>query len=572
SAALKYAVEKRDAKLLNALLKISKSRHEHIPGLILDVVKISWDGGLYTIRTCLGSRISLTLTENTLKILSSVLVCPDDYITTTTFELFSSREFNPEKMLSIFNQLDIKLEKHFHKLFFFIFERIRGNTRLNFSLQMLTNQLLQNSQWRKYPEFTKQFIEYSISRVEYVRIEKETAMCLLQLSQKIQDYRLASIIKNQHTSTQVLKTPTIPFSRKWITDPVTRDFLADMPDKGFMGKSVWLGKKFVSSINPLPKEKSIDAASLSNDLIFALQEPSTKKTLRQVFADHKISGLTSKALEHLLVGLITELYPDPSKRSSMVCRMMIGYCLSTISDDTYFSEHQANQLMQSDEQWQSMRQKVAAEIEALDEVGLTIIDSVIQSLSSERLVPLVTRIILENLDNPNAESELRQDLQSSLGLLDIPARRLTEACLQAGRLWLDRQPSSASHANTRLNMTSVEDFFRQVIGRRLTALRQQPKLPDQLSNSLEQLDVRLASAFHQMVFFQLDLISQAFGVFQPIPGDTISNLVDQLGKNGQLTDVVEMEITPDADSSTDQRSESSRSAYLDSEDSFNPSH
>jgi hypothetical protein len=39
SAALKYAVEKRDAKLLNALLKISKSRYEHIPGLILDVVK-----------------------------------------------------------------------------------------------------------------------------------------------------------------------------------------------------------------------------------------------------------------------------------------------------------------------------------------------------------------------------------------------------------------------------------------------------------------------------------------------------------------------------------------------------
>ena len=252
--------------------------------------------------------------------------------------------------------------------------------------------------------------------------------------------------------------------------------------------------------------------------------------------------------------------------------MMIGYCFSTISDDAYFSEHQANQLMQSDEQWQSMRQKVAAEIEALDEVGLTIIDSVTQSLSSERLVPLVTRIILENLDNPNAESELRQDLQSSLGLLDIPARRLTEACLQAGRLWLDRRPSSASHANTRLNMTSVEDFFRQVIGRRLTALRQQPRLPDQLSNSLEQLDVRLASAFHQMVFFQLDLISQAFGVFQPISGDTISNLVDQLGKNGQLTDVVEIEITPDADSSTDQRSESSRSAYLDSEDSFNPSH
>ena len=114
-------------------------------------------------------------------------------------------------------------------------------------------------------------------------------------------------------------------------------------------------------------------------------------------------------------------------------------------------------------------------------------------------------------------------------------------------------------------MPNVEAHFKQSIGQELRALKAQPKLPDQLAVGLSVVDLDLVPAFQQIVLFQLDLIEQSFDVFQPFPGDTIANFVDRLGQTSAT------EETSDEERSQDQSSESEGSAYLDSEDSYNPS-
>ncbi|MFM7226040.1 MAG: hypothetical protein ACKO10_00625, partial [Betaproteobacteria bacterium] len=93
-------------------------------------------------------------------------------------------------------------------------------------------------------------------------------------------------------------------------------------------------------------------------------------------------------------------------------------------------------------------------------------------------------------------------------------------------------------------------------------LKQQAKLPDQLTAGLSTIDVDLVPAFQQMVFFQLDLIEQAFGVFQPLPGDTLAHFVSQLTNNQSH------EETSDESGSNNESTESTGSACLDSETSY----
>jgi hypothetical protein len=262
--------------------------------------------------------------------------------------------------------------------------------------------------------------------------------------------------------------------------------------------------------------------------------------------------------------LVTKLYPDPATRSSAVCRLIIGYCFSTVSDNSKFTEHGATQLMKSDDHWKSVKSKVDAEVDEIEGVGFALIDSFAESLSGKTIIPLITRLILDHLNNTNAESELSARFQSTLGLLDVPARRLAEACVSAGRHWQARLPSSAQGSRRRVNFSDLEIEFQEWIGQALLGLKRQPTLPDQLAAGLSAIESDLVPAFQQMVFFQLDLIEQAFGVFQPLPGDTLANFVSQITQN-RLP-----EETSDKAISNDQSTESTGSAYLDSEESYRP--
>ena len=415
------------------------------------------------------------------------------------------------------------------------------------------------------PAMGKIILNFATPRFSRLSTDRETVMRLLQLSEKIQDYRLATLIKDGHDSTSFFKKSTIPFSQKWVSDPVMRDFLSDVPNNSSTSKGLWLGKKLVSSIVPAHQDTDIDGANLSNELILALKEKSVSAALDTVFKDHKLSGLISQTLKHVLEGLVTKLYPDPATRSYAVCRLIIGYCFSILSDSSRFSEHKATQLMKSDNHWKSIKRKVDAEINEIEDVGSALIGSFAESLSSKKMLPLVTQLILENLNNANAESELSAHFQSHLGLLDTPARRLAAACVRAGQRWRVRSPRSAQNTRRSLSTPAVEAHFKQSVGRELRALKQQSKLPDQLAAGLSVVELDLVPAFQQIVLFQLDLIEQAFDVFQPFPGDTIANFVDRLGQTSAT------EETSDEERSQDQSSESEDSAYLDSEDSYNPS-
>ena len=415
------------------------------------------------------------------------------------------------------------------------------------------------------PAMGKILLDFALPRFSRLKGDRETVMRLLQLSEKLRDYRLATLIKDGHDSTSFFKSSAIPFSQKWISDPVMRDFLSDVPNSSSTGKGRWLGKKLISSVVPARQVINIDGANLSNELIFALKEKSISSALDTVLKDHKLSGLVSQTLKYALEGLVTKLYPDPATRSSAVCRLIIGYCFSTLSDSSRFTEHTATQLMKSDGHWENVKRKVDAEIDEIEGVGSALIGSFAESLSGKEMVPLVTRLILENLNNANAESELSALFQSTLGLLDTPARRLAAACIRAGQRWRARLPSSAQSSRQSLNMPNVEAHFKQSIGQELRALKAQPKLPDQLAVGLSVVDLDLVPAFQQIVLFQLDLIEQAFDVFEPLPGDTIANFVDRLGQAS------EAEETSNEERSQDQSSGSTGSAYLDSEDSYNPS-
>ena len=159
---------------------------------------------------------------------------------------------------------------------------------------------------------------------------------------------------------------------------------------------------------------------------------------------------------------------------------------------------------------------------------------------------------------------MASQFQSTLGLLETPARRLAAACLNAGKRWQDRLPSSAQGSRHRLNFSALEVQFKEWIGQALLGLRRQPRLPDQLAAGLSAVESDLVPAFQQMVFFQLDLIEQAFGVLQPLPGDTLANFVSRFTQN-RLP-----EETSDEAISNDQSTESTGSAYLDSEESYRP--
>ena len=178
---------------------------------------------------------------------------------------------------------------------------------------------------------------------------------------------------------------------------------------------------------------------------------------------------------------------------------------------------------------------------------------------------MVQRLILENLNNASAESELRAHFQSTLGLLDVPARRLAAACVSAGQRWQARLPSSARSSRHSLNLPAIEAHFKQSIGQELRALKQQAKLPDQLAVGLSEVALDLVPAFQQIVFLQLDLIDRTFGVFKPLPGDPISHLVGSLGNTSAIEEAF------DEESSEDKSTESEGSAYLDSEESYTPS-
>jgi len=558
---LKLAVDHRNTSLLKLLLDNGAAEYEaDLTGLLFKFV----NRGQSEAVQALGPYVTLDRQQQ-YKLLYRWKKNPQPELLAAISPLIDVTVPSVRLMIEDDSFVTVPLKEKSPGLLVAILEFFDQRDTFNYVLQRYISIFLEDQGEGTDPAMGKILLDFALPRFSRLKGDRETVMRLLQLSEKLRDYRLATLIKDGHDSTSLFKKSTIPFSQKWVSDPVMRDFLSDVPNSSSTSKGLWLGKKLVSSVVPARQANNIDGANLSNELIFALKEKSISTALDTVFKDHKLSGLVSQTLKYALEGLVTKLYPDPATRSSAVCRLIIGYCFSTLSDSSRFTEHTATQLMKSDGHWESVKRKVDAEVDEIEGVGSALIGSFAESLSGKEMVPLVTRLILENLNNANAESELSEHFQSTLGLLDTPARRLAAACIRAGQRWRARLPSSAQSSRQSLNMPTVEAHFMQSIGQELRALKAQPKLPDQLAVGLSVVDLDLVPAFQQIVLFQLDLIEQAFDVFEPLPGDTIANFVDRLGQAS------EAEETSNEERSQDESSESTGSAYLDSEDPYNPS-
>lgn len=555
---LKVTADNENTPLLNLLLENGAAEYE--PDLtyrLFDFV----NRGRSEVVQVLGPYVTLKRQQQ-YKLLSRWAKNPQAEMLAAISTLISAKVPNVRSIIEGRGILTIPIAKKSPGLLVAVLEFFDRRDTFKYVLQRYISIFLDGQGEGVDTAMGKVLLDFALSRFSSLKGDRETVMRLLQLSEKLQDYRLATLIKDGHDSTSFFKSSAIPFNQKWISDPVMLDFLSDVPDSNPTSKGIWLGKKLVSSVIPTRQEFDIDGASLSNDLIFALKEKSIGTALDTIFKNHKLSGLVSRTLKYSLEGLITKLYPDPSTRSNAVCRLVIGYCFSTLSDNSKLTGHGATQLMKSDDHWKSIKHKVDAEVDEIEGVGSALIGSFAESLSGKTIIPLVTRAIVDSLDMPNPESELATQFQATLGLLETPALRLAAACLKAGERWQDRLPSSAQGSRHRLNLPALEVQFKEWIGQALHGLKQQAKLPDQLTAGLSTIDVDLVPAFQQMVFFQLDLIEQAFGVFRPLPGDTLAHFVSQLTNNQSH------EETSDEAGSYDESTESTGSAYLDSETSY----
>ena len=557
---LRVAADKGNIPLLNLLLENGATEYE--PDLTYRLFKFVQRGQSEVVQA-LGPYVILNRQEQ-YRLLSGWTQNRQAKMLAAISPLIARTVPSVQSMIEDHSFLTVPLTEQSPGLLIAILEFFDRRDTFNYVLQRYISIFLDGQGEAADTAMGKVLLDFALSRFSSLKGDRETVMRLLQLSEKLQDYRLATLIKDGHDSTSFFKSSAIPFNQKWISDPVMRDFLSDVPNSSSTSKGIWLGKKLVSSVVTARQAIDIDGASLSNELIFALKEKSIDTALDTIFKNHQLSGLVSQTLKYSLVGLITELYPDPATRSSAVCRLIIGYCFSTLSDNSKFTEHGATQIMKSDDHWKSVKRKVDAEVDEIEGVGSALIDSFAANLSSEKILPLVTKAIIDSLDNSITESELASQFQSTLGLLETPARRLAAACLNAGKRWQDRLPSSAQGSRHRLNFSALEVQFKEWIGQALRGLRRQAKLPDQLAEGLSAIESDLVPAFQQIVFFQLDLIEQAFGVFQPLPGDTLANFVSQITQN-RLP-----EETSDEAISNDQSTESTGSAYLDSEESYRP--
>ncbi len=558
---LKVAADKGNIPLLNLLLENGAAEYEpDLTNQLFTFVK----RGQSEVVQALGPYVTLNRQQQ-YKLLSHWAKNPQPKLLAAISRLITATVPSVRSMIEGRGILTVPLAQKSPGLLVAVLEFFDRRDTFNYVLQRYISIFLDGQGEGADTAMGKILLDFALPRFSRLKGDRETVMRLLQLSEKLRDYRLATLIKDGHDSTSFFKSSAIPFNQKWISDPVMRDFLSDVPDSNPSSKGIWLGKKLISSVVPARQAINIDGANLSNELIFALKEKSISPALDTVFKDHKLSGLVSQTLKYALEGLVTKLYPDPATRSSAVCRLIIGYCFSTLSDSSGFTEHTATQLMKSDGHWESVKRKVDAEVDEIEGVGSALIGSFAESLSGKTIIPLITRLILDHLNNANAESELSARFQSTLGLLDVPARRLAAACVSAGQRWQARLPSSAQSSRQSLNMPNVEAHFKQSIGQELRALKAQPKLPDQLAVGLSDVDLNLVPAFQQIVFFQQDLIERAFGVFKALPNDTIANFVGSLGKTSSADETSSEEI------SLDQSANSEGSAYFDSEDSYNHS-
>ncbi len=529
STLLKDAVIKSNTRMVQLLLDHGAAEFE--PDIV-DLLFQAAKRGQSEVVIALGRHVSLRRNQQQ-KLLSKWTRSQDCATLAAISPLISPSVTNVQVLMENESFVSLPFNKDSTELLIALLEFFEQRDSLHYVIQFFISHLMDDKSSEKHADFGKALLHFALPRFSRLSSDRETVMRLLQLSEQLKDYSLITEIKEKNFSGKWFADKKIPFKPAWISDPVSRELLDLKEAQDSSRFSTML--QTMTSLMPTSSHTYLpDGAQLSNDLIFALKSDSVGNALDEVFDTHRISALARQALKPVLQGLITQLHPDPATRTDAICRYLIAYVLSSLEDNPRFNQHPAFRLMQSNPQWASMQQKVTAEIEVFEEVGATILDTMASVQLWRTLPDKAAQLALQSLKESDAASYLTHAFQS-LGALDVPARRLAQASAIAARQWRDQGgvlPSSG-------NLPQSEQLkLKTLVASQLSALRRLPSLPENMTSTVLNVESDLNAEFHAMLWWQWDLIHQAFGINTT---ENIINMSDSEGLTGDSSDETESE-------------------------------
>lgn len=379
----------------------------------------------------------------------------------------------------------------------------------SYVIQSFISKLIDDQGATCHADLGRTLLRFVLPRFSRLNKDKETVMRLLQLSERLKDYTLITEIKALNSVAHGRTGKNIPFNPTWLSDPVSLEFLGVKKDKGAKTRLSNLLNTVTSRVAGPGETRTIDGAQLSNDLIFALKSDAVGDALDKVFDDHQLSAIVRQGLKPLLQGLVTQLYPDPSTRVDAVCRFLIAYAFSRLADHPHLIRQPAFELIRSHPAWQTMKQTMAAEIEAIEDVAASIIETVRSELLGTSLPDLVASLTMRAMSTATIETSLIEAFRSTLGLLDTPARQLARACASASRTWRASATSSTStKADTPTGTAALTSLIRQafVVQKRVA------HLPEEFVDVSLKIDADLVDDFNNLVWWQMDTLAEALGV------------------------------------------------------------
>lgn len=385
---------------------------------------------------------------------------------------------------------------------------VEGRDCFRFALRSFIEHAIEDHTSTKNPAMGQILIEYAQTNLDSFYLDEKMIRHFFQLSDQLKNYSFVTEIQARQSLMSFISLKTISFDKNWISDPVSRELLGILGEKNAKEESSNIFSKFSTNITSTFTKASLDGAQLSNDLIFALKSTDVGKALDEVFDTHQLSAILRQALKPVLQGLITQLYPGTTTRPDAVCRFLIAYAFSTLEDNPRFNQHPAFKLLQSDPQWAKMRQKVQSEIEVLENVASTVLDTMVSVQLWETLPTEALRLTVESLKQVDPANYLAEQFRL-LGALDIPAHRLAQACVNALRRWREQGGIIPSSGHLPL---STQLQLKALIGNELAALKQTASLPDYLTSNALSVETDLNPEFHAMLWWQWDLMHRAFGI------------------------------------------------------------
>lgn len=395
-------------------------------------------------------------------------------------------------------------------------------------------QIMDELKQTKKSGLQKKLIEFATDRMDLMRKDFSVLRKLIRVAEQMNDYSLVMKIMSLNDPNNTATSRGFSFDPLWFQDPVMLEFIfqagestrgnridGSSSDKKNFAKNLFKRIKSPSKVRSKEpasqKTSEINGAQLSNDLIIALRSGDTH-AVEAVLDDHRLSAVIKQALAYMLNNMVAALYPVASDRPASVCRILVAYAFSKLSEHTRFVSHPAAQLIRSHPQWQPMKQKVSGEIDALEDMAAAILDTVTTEQLGSSLPDLIAHLTIEVRGSATMEADLTELFRAQLGLLDPPARRLAQACVSANKLW---RPSSAGPARQAVkpDITASTDpapsVLKDLIRQQFRALSRANYLPGNFANTSLVIDGDLVDDFNNLVWWQVDVLAMALGIDEP---------------------------------------------------------